>query len=334
MPPPSPVKPSDSGAGDGKPPAKLKRTCRQCGWKLGKADEACPWCGGTDIAEEAGGPASAGHRQASTGDEKTTADNRKRNLAVLKQLYCRDCGGKLPRGDAYCPKCGSANLADSADAAMNQWRCGDCGRKITEGSEFCPWCNSMNLIVGIPPAEEPIEPMEEQAAPPGAENARIYWTFDPRGRMSSGKYAATMILLSLGIISCIVICSVYGFHMPYRIFRGLPYWSVPGVISYAVIYCSYAFGALFVAIALIASMKRAHDLNKSGAKAALYSVSFALSFFVRRRFYRNRPQNRAGSQQRNQFGEPDRMNAHFWQQPAFYVAMLLLLYIVCIVILV
>lgn len=31
------------------PPAVRRRVCRQCGWKLGRADETCPWCGSTDF---------------------------------------------------------------------------------------------------------------------------------------------------------------------------------------------------------------------------------------------------------------------------------------------
>ena len=74
-------------------------------------------------------------------------------------MFCPNCGNKLPEGAAFCSGCGAKIQASASDV------CATCGVKLPEGAEFCINCGTAVNLGTL----KPMEPSQAAASapPPG-----------------------------------------------------------------------------------------------------------------------------------------------------------------------
>ena len=80
---------------------------------------------------------------------------------------CRKCGAPLGDGQAFCPKCGNANIAA-------QTACGKCGAPLGEGQEFCPQCGQKVGVILDPNVSSAIDAFNANLQPTAPTKMNIF----------------------------------------------------------------------------------------------------------------------------------------------------------------
>ena len=68
-------------------------------------------------------------------DAMQTAQAPAAQMPVVLELFCENCGSKIPAGAAFCDECGTAVPVDTS-------KCGNCGYVFERPGKFCPKCGT------------------------------------------------------------------------------------------------------------------------------------------------------------------------------------------------
>ncbi|NLA85976.1 MAG: zinc ribbon domain-containing protein [Clostridiales bacterium] len=98
---------------------------------------------------------------------KKIAAPQNNNTRSDTDMFCHNCGNRLPEGAAYCSSCG-AKIQAGAPAV-----CTACGADIPDDAEFCINCGTAANTAGTPTATVPsVPPQAAYAMPPQSSGAQ------------------------------------------------------------------------------------------------------------------------------------------------------------------
>ena len=128
-------------------------------------------------------------------------------------MFCPNCGSKLPDGAAFCSACGAKTQASVPSV------CTACGAELPEGAEFCIGCgNAVN-----PAAPETVQPSRTAASPPPQGGAGLVGFSDRYNCPEILAAAQKNKKFSIGCMWILVLVPLVGFPVAGRLMDDFPF---------------------------------------------------------------------------------------------------------------
>jgi uncharacterized membrane protein YhaH (DUF805 family)/RNA polymerase subunit RPABC4/transcription elongation factor Spt4 len=241
--------------------------CGDCGKEASKSDHVCPWCGGTRFVKEAKKSVPTAAKTKSPPPAAPASSSPEHRQAYRPMFVEKD--------DAE--KTGVAATAETPPLSRDGSRnCRICGKSIPKYSDACPWCG------GTKPLEDKKTDAllaEARATIPDAFQPRRegkFRVFNPNGRLGRVQYLYFSVIAFITNI-LLLFAQMYLYLFEYGL--KLPRHTEFTLLSVTSIVLMLA-AILALIINVIATMKRLHDMKKSGLYVLLFILLDIIYQFV------------------------------------------------------
>lgn len=152
------------------------------------------------------------------GGKKKTAARKLAAPQIIKarsdtDMFCPNCGSKLPDGAAFCSACGAKTQVSVPGV------CTACGAELPEGAEFCIGCgNAVN-----PAAPETVQPSRTAASPPPQGGAGLVGFSDRYNCPEILAAAQKNKKFSIGCMWILVLVPLVGLPVAGRLMDDFPF---------------------------------------------------------------------------------------------------------------